>query len=175
MCWSVEILDAWNVLSAGVLIVCSYLCQSSTSYNLAQSPFLGGWGELAKIVLFIPRHTHAREDSFCEAAGPLPWQRCCLQPLMSVVSASWHLRNSCLPPASSKSAPFFWLPVSNCYGISSSISAKMSTGNMSCFIGAFLWSKIWIGFSLLDLSITLLYFIIHFFKTLGLGKFPGNL
>lgn len=107
MCWSVEILNAWNMLSAGVLIVCSYLCQSSKSYNLAQYPFLGGWGELAKIVLFIPRHTHAREDSFCESAGPLPWQRCCLQPLMSVVSASWHLRNSCFPPASSKSAPFF--------------------------------------------------------------------
>lgn len=137
-------------------------------------PFWVDGGTGKDKVLFIPRQTDTREDRFCEAAGPLPRQRCCLQPLMFVVGASWNRRNSYLPPTSSSSVPFFDLQLLIVMGFLVQC-AKISTGNMLRFIGVFLWYKIWVGFSPLYLSITFLYFIIHFFKTVGLGKFPSNL
>lgn len=95
----------------------------------------GGTGK--DMVLFIPRQIDAREDRFCEAAGPLSRQRCCLQPLMFVVGASWNRRNSYLPPTSSSSVPVFDLQLLTVTGFLVQ-SAKMSTGNMLCFIGVFL-------------------------------------
>lgn len=146
------------------MVIHSQCFYASRYFNLLAGNF---WNSVCQIL---------EKTAFYEAAGLLPRQYCCLQSSVCTVPALWNLRNSVCPPASSSSVPFFFLsPASNCEGISSSISTQMSTGNMLCFVGVFLWSEIWIGFSWLHLSITPLYFIIHFFKTVGSGKFPGNL
>lgn len=142
MCWPLEILNAWKMLSTGVLIVYWYLCQSDRFYNLAQSPFLGKW-ELEKVQSFsLPDRQILEKTGFVRLQAHFPGSIIVCSHWCSLLAppGTWWIAIFLQHPAT----VIFWPPASNCYGIFSSLSAKMSIGNMYCFIGTFLWSKIWV-------------------------------